>query len=167
MNSAPSAALCIVGHFLTRSLKAGLIAASTIAILSACQTNNVSRHSAFDPSERTMTVPPGSSLLLGPLKDGLLQAGWKLMADRGPDVVEGTVGEKTNLSSSNTFLTRYRLLIRQTQVGLCLPRGKPEVRYDLSVIDNRNGEEVLTESGDSCLGTGKAAANFMSAIKAP
>lgn len=114
-----------------------------------------------------MTVPPGSSLLLGPIKEGLTKEGWKLVVDHGPDVVIGSVGEKTNLASGNTFLTRYRLLIHQTQVALCFPRGKPEVRYDLSVIDNRTGAEVLTESGDSCLGTGKAAANFMAAIKAP
>ena len=135
-------------------------------LLGACQTNNVSRQGTFDPNERTMTVPPGSSLLLGPIKEGLTRAGWKLIVDRGPDVVVGTVGNKTNLAAGETFLTRYRLLLHQTQVSICLPRGKPEVRYDLSVVDNKNGEEVLTESGDSCLGTGTAARKFLAAIGA-
>jgi hypothetical protein len=89
------------------------------------------------------------------------------VVDRGPDVLVGSLEEKTNLASSKTFLTRYRLLIHQTQTSVCLPRGAPEVRYDLRVIDNRTGEEVLTESGDSCLGTAKAAAKFMAAIGAP
>lgn len=149
-----------------RHALASLVVSLAVSV-SACQTNNVSRQGTFDAGERTMMVPPGSSLLLGPIKEGLTKAGWKLVVDRGPDVLVGSVGENTNLESGNTFLTRYRLLIRQTQVGLCIPRGKPEVRYDLSVVDNRTGEEVLTESGDSCLGTGKAAENFMAAIRAP
>jgi hypothetical protein len=137
-----------------------------VASLSACQANNVSRQGTLDPHERTMTVPPGSSLLLGPIKEGLTKEGWKLVVDHGPDVLVGSVGEKTDLASSNTYLTRYRLLISQTQTDVCLPGGKPEVKYDLSVIDNQNGEEVLTESGKSCLGTGKAVGNLMAALKA-
>jgi hypothetical protein len=143
-----------------------LLIAALVTFLGGCQTNTISQQSQFDPTDRTMTVPPGSSLLLGPIKEGLVKAGWKLVVDRGPDLVTGTVGENTNLASSNTFLTRYRLLIKQTQVALCFPRARPEVRYDLSVVDNRTGEEVLTESGDSCLGTGKAAGKFLAAIAA-
>ena len=149
-----------------RGHSASLLIAALVTFLGGCQTNNISQQSRFDPTEHTMTVPPGSSLLLGPIKEGLIKAGWKLVVDRGPDMVTGTVGETTNLASSNTFLTRYRLLIHQTQVALCFPRARPEVRYDLSVIDNRTGEEVLTESGDSCLGTGKAAGKFLAAIAA-
>jgi hypothetical protein len=75
-----------------------------------------------------------------------------MSVDRGPDVVQGSIGEKTSLASGATFLTRYRLMLKQRQFDICIvPIGGPAVRYDLSVVDNRTGEEIITQNGSTCM----------------
>jgi hypothetical protein len=131
-----------------------LIATVGALALTGCHTANVSQFEAMDRSERTITVPAGSSLLLGPIKQALSQTGWKMSVDRGPDVTKGTFGERTNLANSNTFLSRYRLVGSQRQIDLCaIPLGNPLVVYDLSVIDNKTGGEVMTQNGRGCIDT--------------
>lgn len=118
--------------------------------LAACQ--STSKFGTIDQNDRSITVPAGSSMLLGPLKQKLSEAGWRMSVDRGPDVIQGSMGEKVSLASGATFLTRYRLLIKQRQYDICIiPPGGPAVRYDMSVIDNRTGEEIITQNGSSCL----------------
>ncbi|MGJ0533828.1 hypothetical protein [Methylocystis sp.] len=123
--------------------------------LASCQ--STSKFGSIDQSDRSITMPPGSAMLLGPLKQKFSEAGWRMSVDRGPDMIQGSIGEKTALASGATFLTRYRLLIKQRQYDICIvPIGGPAVDYDLSVIDNRTGEEIITQNGSSCMLDGVA-----------
>jgi hypothetical protein len=133
-----------------------------LLFLTACAGSTVQVYSKIDPSEKTMTVPVGNSLILGEIKQRLINSGWKLIVDSGPRRTIGTLGEKTNLATGDTFLTRYRLIIRQSQFDTCLMTGVPAVSYDLSLVDNASGEEVMTQSGKDC--TFLAADWFASAV---
>jgi hypothetical protein len=86
--------------------------------------------------------------------------------DRGPEVTVGTIGENTRLATADTFKTRYRLIVRQRQYDVCvIPLGEPMVAYDLSMIDNQSGQEVMTQSGKGCIGT--VSNKFIEALKKP
>ena len=46
-------------------------------------------------------------------------------------------------------MTRYTLFYGSYQVDYCLDFS-PYVRFDLSVVDNKSGEEVYTVNGEDC-----------------
>jgi hypothetical protein len=118
--------------------------------LAGCAASQLQLNSQFDASEKTITMPPGGALLLAPLKRDLKNAGWQITVESGPERTVGTLGEKTDLATGRTFLTRYRLMINQRQVDVCAGTGLPTVSYDLSVIDNQSGEEIMTQTGKDC-----------------
>lgn len=68
---------------------------------------------------------------------------------RGPEVTRGSIGTKTELSSSDTFNSRYNLVVLADAVDLCL-NLQPMIHYDISLIDNETGAEVITMSGTGC-----------------
>jgi hypothetical protein len=141
-----------------------LAAIAITILLVGCQSSV--NYAAIDPTQRTMTIPPGSTLLLSPIKQALIRAGWKLNVDPGPYVTRGTLGDKTNLASGGTFLTRYRLVISQRQTDICVvPPLEPQIVYDLSVIDNQSGQEVMTQHGSGCVGLDNAAEKFVRALE--
>jgi hypothetical protein len=118
--------------------------------LAACLSSNVQVAGHIDLAEKTMTVPPGNALLVGAIKQRLRRPDWKFIVDAGPRRTIGTLGEKTDLATGNTFLTRYRLIVKQDQVSTCILGGDPSIVYDLSLIDNRTGEEIITQNGRDC-----------------
>lgn len=130
--------------------------ATPLALLTAglflfgCASTDVHKYASVDQSEKTITVPPGSGGLLGPIKQELADQGWKAVVYRGPNVTEGSLGEKTRIESYSTFNSRYRLLLRDQRVDYCVPVGGPMYRFDISVIDNKSGSELLTMSGRGC-----------------
>src|SRR3546814_389753 len=83
--------------------------------LTACMSSNVQQLGYIDISDKSVTVPIGSGLLIGELKKSLREQGWKLSVDHGPRVTQGTVGETTRLESFSTLKTRYRLYARAHQ----------------------------------------------------
>jgi hypothetical protein len=144
-----------------RFLLPAVPAALALISLTACLSSNVQVYGEIAPSEKTITVPPGSSLLVGEIKQRLQGLGWKLVVDRGPRRTVGTLGEKTDLATADTFHTRYRLVIAQQQFDYCI-LGGAAISYDLSLIDNATGEEVITQSGKDC--QGRAVDKFLGAI---
>ena len=135
---------------------------TVIAILAGCASSDVQLSEPIDQTDKTITLPPGSRLLLGPIKQSLKSSGWKIAVDRGPVRMVGAVGAQTDLETGITFKTRYRLVLNQRQTDFCLASGLPLVIYDLSLIDNRTGEEVMTASGRDCVDL--AARWFSSAV---
>jgi predicted aspartyl protease len=103
-----------------------------IVALVGCATSNVQFYGQIDPTEKTISLPLGSSLLLGPFKQSLSASGWKIAVGEGSE-------------------TRYRLALRQRQFDVCLGTGLPMVAYDLSLVDNKTGEEIMTASGKDCV----------------
>lgn len=116
--------------------------------LTACAAN-LRHYSSIDQSDKTITVPTGGSGLRGPIKDALRADGWHLVVSKGPSVTEGTMGQNTNLRHYDTAKTRYTLIGEETWVDYCLT-GSGMYRYDISIIDNKSGEEALTLDGMGC-----------------
>jgi hypothetical protein len=117
-------------------------------LLSACMSPDVRQYGKIDNTEKSITVPPGGGLV-AELKDVLIQHGWTLVVDRGPDVIEGKNSESVKLKSYNTFNSRYRLLLAANRFDTCLSMDGA-YRYSLSMIDNKTGQEVMVMGGSAC-----------------
>lgn len=131
----------------TWGMKAALIALIA-ASLSACMSADMRQYGKLDPDEKSITVPPGGGLA-AELKDVLSTRGWTLVVDRGPDVIEGRNSGNVNLKSYNTFNTRYRLMLRASRYDTCL-NLTGAYSYNMSVIDNKTGRELMVMEGRAC-----------------
>ena len=146
-----------------------LIAIMPLAVLlTSCMSSDVQVYDRIDASEKSITVPFGNKLLVGAIKEQLKKAGWKFAVYNGPIRSTGTLGNKVDIKTGETFKTRYNLLIRQQEFDSCVSvraatMGSPAIDYDLSLIDNNSGGEVITQSGRDCLN--KAVEKFVSALK--
>ncbi len=129
--------------------------------VSACQATNVSQYAEIDSSNKTVTMPAGNRGLLGRLKNGLSERGWKFTFDRGPDRVTGTNKDSVDLESYNTFNTRYRMIVDWNQFDICI-NLQPAIYYDIVLIDNQTGSEVVALSGREC--EAQAAREFFSVL---
>lgn len=118
---------------------------ATIVLLAGCY-SDLQVYGKIDRSDRSITVPAGGAGALGEIKAALRQAGWRTTIDRGPTVVRENPG---GAQVADTFNTRYRLYVYWRRTDLCLSFDE-EGDYDISVIDNRTGSEVLTLSGRGC-----------------
>lgn len=96
-------------------------------------------------------MPAGNRGLLGRIKRGLTESGWRFTFDRGPDRTVGSGGENVDVDSFNTFRTRYRMYVEWNQVDYCF-NLQPLILYDVVLIDNDNGSEVVSLSGRECEG---------------
>jgi hypothetical protein len=131
-----------------------LLLAVVCCFLNACMSADMRQYGTLDPSQKSITVPPGGGLIAD-IKDVLKRNGWTLVVDRGPHVVEGTTGKNLHLEEFDTLKTRYRLIIKYNQFDTCmflLSRGQldPAYNYDMSMIDNKTGEEIMVMSGRAC-----------------
>lgn len=124
--------------------------AAVVALAGCANTYNTQTYGPIDLSNKTVTVPIGSSGLTGKLKQSLAKNGWKLMVYKGPSVTEGALGEKTRIEHYDTFNSRYRLIVSSKQFDLCLFTRSPAINYDVSLIDNKLGAEVFTLGGTGC-----------------
>ena len=118
-------------------------------LLSACMSADLRQYGKIDNSEKSITVPPGGGLA-AELKDILNKQGWTLVVDRGPDVIAGTSGGSVNLKSYNTFNSRYRLLLSATRFDTCIGHMDGAYRYNMSMIDNKTGQEIMVMGGSAC-----------------
>jgi len=126
-----------------------LLLAIMALTLSACMSADLRQYGKVDNTEKSITVPPGGDLAAD-LKDILNQRGWNLVVDRGPNVIEGQGGETVALKSYSTFKTRYRLLLRFSRFDTCMGHMDGAYTYNLSMIDNKNGKEIMVMGGSAC-----------------
>lgn len=118
-------------------------------LMTGCMSSEVQKYGSVETDAKTITVPPGSGGILGGIKRVLAENGWRMSISRGPTVTEGTVGSRTRLETTDTFNTRYRLAVNWRQFDLCIIGGGAYF-FDISIIDNRTGSELLTMSGRDC-----------------
>lgn len=126
---------------------------ATVLLCSGCViSNSIQSYAPIDATSKTITVPTGSYGLLGILKTTLSEHGWRLAVYRGPEVIQGSTGTSTQLEKYDTFHTRYTLVVSSSKFDVCLDFS-PMVAYDISLVDNESGAEVLTMSGRDCEAT--------------
>lgn len=121
-------------------------------LLSACSSGNTQSYNKFDERNKTITIPYGSSGLKGGMKKALTDRGWKMNVYSGPEILEGKSGSSIRMEKYRTFNTRYTLLGTERNTG---PAGcivSQYFIYDIAIVDNRTGQEVMTMSGEGCEG---------------
>jgi hypothetical protein len=126
-----------------------LVLSLLVLIVSGCMRYDFQKYQSIDQTAKTITVEPGGSGLKGKLKQALISNGWSTAIDKGPSVIEGSAKEQVRLEAYNTFKTRYRLYVNSHQFDWCI-LGGAAIRYDVSMVDNLNGNEVFTMSGRGC-----------------
>jgi hypothetical protein len=141
-----------VGRISLRTLQRGIVAAIITLSLGGCLSSNVSVYNPIDNADRTITVPADDTLLSGAIKRRLQAIGWKLTLDSDPTQAAGTPTP-----------TRYRLVLRQSQVDSCYPKGGPEINYSLILMDNKTRDAVVTADGRDC--TDAAVDKFIAALR--
>jgi hypothetical protein len=114
--------------------------------LIGCGSINIQKYRRIDTANKSITVPLGGAGLTGKLKQALVKNGWRTSVADGPNITEGRTGEKTLLKSYGTSLTRYSLKTEWSQFDWSIDFD-PMYHFDISVLDNKTGEEVLTASG--------------------
>ena len=117
----------------------------TLVILTGCASKTtITPYSKFDNTDKTITVPAGGGLNAN-IKVALKKNGWKLKVNSTSLVTQGThnniIDKETKLKSS----TRYTLLTsyRKWRCVSC----DCVLNYNISILDNNNGEEVVTFEG--------------------
>lgn len=65
----------------------------------------------------------------------------------GQTLPKGELAKKTLLKTYGTSFTRYSLKTEWNQFDWSVPDFDPVYHFDISIIDNKIGEEVLTASG--------------------
>jgi len=65
----------------------------------------------------------------------------------GPRVTRGTFGREVNIQQSDTFNTRYSLYLDANFFDWTFPTFDRAYHYNLSIVDNRNGTEIIVMSG--------------------
>lgn len=133
-------------------MKANIAVLFPSLLISSCVTSNVNTYAPIDKSAKSITVPAGSAGLKGELKKILSANGWQMKVYGGPEVIQGTSGETTDLRRFDTFSTRYNLVMQSSQFDLCL-NFEPMINYEVVVIDNQTGAEVITIDGTGCEGS--------------
>jgi len=124
-------------------------------LLMGCSHINIQKYQQIDNSDKSITVPTGGAGLTGKLKQAL--------ATSGPTITEGRTGEKTLLKTYDTSVTRYSLRTEWSQYDYRIPDFDPMYHFDISVLDNKTGAEVLTASGSH---SGKViASRFIKALQ--
>jgi hypothetical protein len=117
-------------------------------LLSGCTTSHLRTYDKVDPSNKTVTVPVGGGTLTRALKDALVEDGWKLAVYRGPEITRGEMGDNTNLERFKTFRTRYTLFINGRRDAAL----STYFIYDISMVDNNTGTELVTLTGRGFVG---------------
>ncbi|MGB9154003.1 MAG: hypothetical protein WCD70_13065, partial [Alphaproteobacteria bacterium] len=115
-------------------------------ILNGCMSADLRQYGSFDPKDKTLTVPAGGGFI-SDVKDVFKKDGWTLVIDRGPQIEEGHVGQDIHIQKYGTFKTRYRLMLSYNQYDVCLGMFDPAYNYNLSMVDNKSGEEVIAMGG--------------------
>ncbi len=119
------------------------------AILTGCASNKIHTFGKIDADQKSITVPTGSSGLKGEIKSYLNNNGWELVVYQGAEVTEGSMEEDSKTKTYDTFNSRYNLKMSWDHYDYCMT-FQPLVWYEISIIDNKAGEEVLAMSGKGC-----------------
>lgn len=133
-------------------------------ILLSCAEKHIMVSAKIDQRDKTIQVPPGSRGLTGGIKNALRKNSWELLIyGRGPTISELNNTEK-HIKHYDTFNARYRLILSFSRdVGpTCKYALDSWTNYEISIIDNKSGKEILSMSGrDNC---GTIVDNFIKAL---
>lgn len=135
-----------------------------LALQLGCAASNrfsVIKNGDVPDDQRVIMVPSGSFGMLGVTKKVLSEKKWKMVALSGPKKIVGSyVDGKVDIAEFGEASAYYILEVKEQFLGYdCMPTfqdfaGVPETsnfRYSVSVVNWRDGSELLTIGGSGCL----------------
>ena len=123
-----------------------IIFLAIVMVLSGCASYNLDTFGYIKRNEKTVRVPAGSFGLLGELKKVLKKRGWKKKVYGGAEITE----KKSNkILKYESFNSKYSLYVKSNSYDVCF-NFSDALYYDISLINNKTGSEVLTLSGNGC-----------------
>ena len=116
----------------------------------------LSRLGEIDPNEKTVSMSAGGRMLTGDLKVALMKDGWTVYAiDKSKEIIRGV--DDPNATDKRVVVYRESELARKARYHLVdrwqTLNGEDYGDYDISLIDNKTGQEVVILSGHHKLGT--------------
>ena len=103
--------------------------------LSSCKSTVVRKVTAVDPRDKSIMVPEGGGPFTGGLKDALREHGWR--------VVIGDPGTERATNKDLAKIARYSMTVDSVYIINSHVRS-----VDVSVIDNKTRDEVVTLHGN-------------------
>ncbi len=101
---------------------------------------------------------------MAPIKASLIQAGWSVKAS-GVVAATGSYVSAADLSSKTGLQTRYVMAASLVHYDYRFPDFAKMYNYDISILDAKTNEEVLTMSGSDVANS--IARKLVKAISAP
>jgi hypothetical protein len=115
-----------------------------LAITNCAQQKVTPYRKLYNYSDKSITVPAGGELN-GYLKSELQKSGWKLKIDSTSLATKGKNTEKIDEVAKIEFDTSYRMLT-DYKYRYCFSCDCVSY-YNISIIDNKTGEEVVVFDG--------------------
>ena len=121
-------------------------------LLTSCATNEAQLYFDIDKTDKTIGMPAANVDLAGDIKNIFRKNGWKvLIVETGSVQTKGKTGENTELETKSNSNARYILYLNQDHWDYCFPSFKNKmIRYDISIVDNKSGEQVFFANGNDC-----------------
>lgn len=120
---------------------------ATGVLLSGCASNKLELMGGIDPSNKTVSAPPGSLAILGPVKRKLVINGWEV-------------------DEFDQVDTRYKVTVNTVRTQLFCLNEWSEVSYEIMFLDKKSRSEVFRISGESCDSYSEVGDAFEKALKA-
>ena len=119
-------------------------------LISGCACVKLYRLGEIDPNEKTVSMSAGGRLLTGDLKVALMKDGWTVYAiDKSKEIIRGV--DDPNATDKRVAVYRESELAKNARYHLFerwqTLNGEDYANYDISLIDNKTGQEVVILSG--------------------
>lgn len=118
----------------------------TMALLAGCATIDTQVYSKIDPNRKNIRMPVGNDGINGKIKQLLRKNNYKIIVLNDQSVSS----KKGNITiHKNKNQVDYTFMITSEKIDWCLNLERLYT-FDLTVVDNLSGEEVLATSGKHC-----------------
>ena len=125
-----------------------LISLLSIAMLASCGTQ-AELYVDGPAKDKSIMVPAGLSPTAKSLKNVFRSAGWQTYVTGGSYETTGIGGNYINVNTKAKYPARYSAWAEGRAFDLCWDFSK-KIAYDISILDNVNGQEVAAFSGRAC-----------------
>jgi len=116
-------------------------------LVCSCASSNIESYNKIDAENKTITVPPGGGANAA-IKKSLKDNGWSLKIDSTSLKTVGTNDKSINQVTTIESDTRYRLLSSFVTGDFSCLTCRCVKSYNISIIDNKTGEEVAILDGE-------------------
>ena len=121
-------------------------------LLSGCFGTTYELYKPIDTSNKKIGMPPGNRYIAGDVKNLFRENGWTvIIKETGGYRTTGVSGTNVNLKTIKEQNPAYILYLYQERWDTCFPTfSDAMIRYDLSIVDAKSGEQVYFQEGNDC-----------------